>query len=731
MDTSRFLRYSIFTVLFAVPFIPLIVLNGTFFPFIVGKNFTFRILVEIAFGLWVALMLTNRAYRPKSSPVLWSVVAFAIAIFLGDLFGMNFWKSFWSNFERMEGYITILHLVAYFLVASSVLNAEKLWNRFLNTNLAASVIVSIFGLFQLAGWFTINQGGVRLDGTFGNATYLAIYMLFNLFIATLLMLSYKGKSIKVVRGIYGLIILLELVILFYTATRGAILGLIGGVFLSAILLALTMRRDPRIRKISYGAIIGVVVLVGGFMLIKNTSFVQHNEVLSRLATISLEGGQTRFEVWNTAWQGVKEHPIFGWGQENFIYVFNAHYNPNMYAQEAWFDRVHNVILDWLIAGGIVGLLAYLSMFASAIWALWFAKRSHEAFSMLERNLITGLFAGYFFHNLFVFDNIMSYILFFSLLGFIQFRLTMKGVDPDLKDKHAMTTGLPVQIVLPVTLVLTVVIFYFANWGGLMTNTTLIKAISPTQGGVPENLSLFKKAISYNSLGIQEVKEQLLQAGISVSRATGVDAAAKQEFLAYAKEQMDKELVANPNDARLQVFMGSFLNGAGQPDAAMPYLEKASALSPQKQIIFFELGQSQIQLGKYQDAVATFKKAYDLAPSFQQAAVNYAAASIYAGDSETASKILTPIFGTVAVNNDQLLAAYYATKRYDIVLQIWEARVASDPNNLQYHVSLAAAYLVAGKRNEAITELQKAETLDPTFKQQGDYYISEIRAGRNP
>ncbi len=731
MDTTRFLRYSIFTMLFCIPFIPLIVLNGTFFPFIVGKNFAFRIFVEIALGLWVALMLVDRSYRPKLSPVFWSVVAFAVAIFVADLFGMNFWKSFWSNFERMEGYITILHLFAYFVVASSVFNTEKLWHRFFNTNLAVSVLISIFGLFQLAGWFTINQGGVRLDGTFGNATYLAIYMVFNLFIAAWLMLSYKGKSLKWVRGIYGAIILLELVILFYTATRGAILGLIGGVFLSAILLALTMRGNPHIRKISYGTIIGLVVLVGGFMLIKNTSFVQHNEVLSRLATISLEGGQTRFEVWNTAWQGVKEHPIFGWGQENFIYVFNEHYNPNMYAQEAWFDRVHDVVLDWLIAGGLVGLIAYLSMFGAALFGLWFSKRSKDAFSPLERNLITGLFAGYFFHNIFVFDNILSYILFFSLLAFIHYRLTTKGLDPDLSDKRAKGTGLPAQVVLPVSLVLTVVIFYFANWNGIMTNVTLIKAISPAEGGVAQNLEYFKKAISYHGLGMQEVKEQLLQTGITVSRANGVDAKLKQDFLTYARTQMDEELVSNPNDARLQVFMGSFLSGAGSPEEALPYLQKAIEQSPSKQIILFELGQTQIQLGKYQDAVATFKKAYELAPAFQQAAVNYAAALIYAGNLDGASKILTPLFGTMAVNNDQLLAAYYASKHYDLVLQIWQARVASDPNNLQYHVSLAAAYLVSNRRADAISELQKAEALDATFKQQADYYISEIRAGRNP
>ena len=61
-----------------------------------------------------------------------------------------------------------------------------------------------------------------------------------------------------------------------------------------------------------------------------------------------------------SWQGVKEHPILGWGQENYIVLFNKYYDPKMYQQEPWFDRSHNVFFDWLVSGGILALLAYLS-----------------------------------------------------------------------------------------------------------------------------------------------------------------------------------------------------------------------------------------------------------------------------------------------------------------------------------------------------------------------------------
>jgi hypothetical protein len=49
------LRWTIYVTLFALPFLALLVPNGMFFPFITGKNFGFRILVEVAFSAWVAL----------------------------------------------------------------------------------------------------------------------------------------------------------------------------------------------------------------------------------------------------------------------------------------------------------------------------------------------------------------------------------------------------------------------------------------------------------------------------------------------------------------------------------------------------------------------------------------------------------------------------------------------------------------------------------------------------
>src|SRR3989338_1499681 len=156
---EKTLRWIVLAGIFALPFIVFIVANEIFFPFITGKNLTFRIIVEIITGAWLALALVNPEYRPRKSWLLYAFAAFVAIIAVADANGVNPFKSFWSNYERMDGWVTLAHLFAYFVVASSVLSAQKLWRRLWLTSLGVSVLVGIYGLLQLAGVSAIGQGG--------------------------------------------------------------------------------------------------------------------------------------------------------------------------------------------------------------------------------------------------------------------------------------------------------------------------------------------------------------------------------------------------------------------------------------------------------------------------------------------------------------------------------------------------------------------------------------------
>src|SRR3990167_6261703 len=146
MNLNSILRNCLLVGIFLIPLVPLIVVTSPlfpslFFPYITGKNFTFRILTELLVGGWLILMLRDATYRPHRSLITAAVAILVGIVAVADIFGVSSFKSIWSNFERMEGLVTMVHLLLYFLVATSILTTEKLWARFWQISLGVASIV--------------------------------------------------------------------------------------------------------------------------------------------------------------------------------------------------------------------------------------------------------------------------------------------------------------------------------------------------------------------------------------------------------------------------------------------------------------------------------------------------------------------------------------------------------------------------------------------------------------
>ena len=646
------LRIIIFTGLFAIPFVPFLVSSSFFFPFITTKVFVWRIIVEIVFAAWILLALTDTEYRPKKSLVLYAVLAFLVVTGLSTVFSVDVSRSFWSNFERMEGYVSLLHLGAFFLVISSVFR-EVLWKRWWNTSLLASAFMVFYALFQLLGVATIHQGGARVDGTFGNASYLAVYMLIHIFIALLMMVrEWKNSTL---RYVYGVLILAQTFILYHTATRGAILGLLGGLLIMA-LLNIRNREQKVIRKASIALVAGLVIMVAGFVLLRNSAFVENSPVLSRFASIStneLKSGGRSF-VWPMAMEGFKERPILGWGQENFIYVFQKHYSPEMYRLEPWFDRAHNIFLDWMVAGGILGLFSYLSLYIVLIYLIWWRD---ENLSHTERSILTGLMAAYFFHSFFVFDHLASYILFFALIAYLHGRNTGAALWNRSFPEINVT-----RVALPLVGIFLVLSLYLANIKPIMGNIFLIEALKSVQLQQFENASLnFRKAYGASILGRQEIVQHMSNNSVSIF-SSNMSLEKKNEFYAFAKEAVIKDTENHSDEAKSQLAAGSFLSTTGAFDEALAKLNRARELMPNKQGIYFELGALYINMNERVKALEAFKTAYDLAPDYQEAKIIYLIGAIYAGDRAVENNILSELPSDIISRDTRIQSAYKVVGR---------------------------------------------------------------------
>ncbi len=719
----KYLKWVIFGGLFLIPFVPFLVDGSLYFPFITTKAFAWRIIVEIIFGAWIVLSTIEPKYRPRKSIILYALLAFTVVIGLANLFGVAPLKSFWSNYERMEGYITILHLGAFFLVIGSVFR-EGEWRKWFNTTLLASFIMVIYGFFQMAGVLEIHQGGTRVDGTLGNSAYLAVYLLFHIFFASVLFMREKKWSL--LRWVYGILIILETIILYYTATRGTILGLLGGLLIVAI-LNIKNHEAEVVRKVSLAGVILFVVLVSGFFLMRNTKFIQSSYVLSRFSEISLAEIKTegRSFVWPMAVKGVLEKPILGWGQDNFNYVFNEHYNPEMYRLEPWFDRAHNIFLDWAIAGGFLGLLAYLSLYVVLLISIW---KKDKDFTHLDRSLLTGLIVAYFFHNLFVFDHLISYIFFISLLAYVHSRSTYQGEILDKTgDKDKSQTVVYSSAIMIVCLV---GVLYVVNIKPYLGNQNLIYALRAVQGDTTEKQKVFgylSTALNNSRLGKTEVVEWVVTSSEAVL-SSDIPLQEKNNYFNFAKGSLENLLVELPTDARYQILAGTFFNKTGFPDEAIKHLKIAQTLIPGKQLVYFELGGSYLSKNDTTDALKTLKAAYDLAPGYSDAQIVYLVGAIYAGDIKTVNQLMAIIPEINIVTDDRIAGVYMNLKNYPALIELLKRRVVLVPNDPKSYISLAAAYVKVGDKGSAIQTLLKLGEALPGSKTQADQYIKGIQDG---
>ncbi len=708
-----------------------------FFPFITGKNFFFRIVVEILFALWIFAAVFDKKYRPKMSPIFWAMTATILVLILSTIFGANSYRSFWSNYERMEGLIGHLHLFVYFVILGSVFKSEIDWMRFFMSSLAVSAITSIYGYLQFSGLLEIHQSSDRLDATLGNSTYLAIFLIFNIFLAA----YYYFKTDQVwLKWLMASVMVLEIPIVFLTATRGAILGLLGGAVFLAIIIFIS-DKSKLLRRTAFG-IAGVVILVVGlFVALRNTSFVNNNYVLKRFADISF-GEQTvksRVTIWGMALEGFKERPLLGWGPENFNLVFNKYYKPELWPQEPWFDRSHNVVFDWLISGGILGLVSYLSIFGTALYVLWKKKINNVGSgfkSLLEPAIFTALFGAYFFHNFFVFDNLTSYFLFFSVLAFLHWRhvSNMTGANNVPVSGMIPKSKAPLGYVLSViSTAIIIFIIYFVNIKPLLASRNLLntlKGMSVSSQNTDLILSDFDSILSLGTFGNMEAREQLSSYANNIV-ATNLPNDTKLKVINKAISEMEKQVQSDPEDTREFLFLSALYAREGRAQDALNAANKALEFSPKKQQVYFLIADLYISAGQNQQALDVLQKAYDLDPSYAEAAKNLALGAIINNDEAYAEKILQKAFGKIIIADQNLLTAYARVGNFKKVRDIWLLFIKNEPQNAQYHVNLAATDMRLNDRQGAIAELQKAIELNPDFKAQGQQFIDDIKAGKNP
>ncbi len=587
-------------------FAPAIVYRYSFFPFVTPKTIYFRILVEIMLAAYLILILLFPRYRPKPNIIFTSILIFIFVLIVTSILGINFERSFWSTYERMTGIFTFLHLLAFFVILTSTFKKREDWEKILAVSVLVGVIICITVL--------TNSGlSTRGGGTIGNTSFLAAYLLFDIFFALVLFLQQKSSFLRVFSGI-SLLFLIPTLLL--STARGAIASFWFGLFL--ILLGyLLFSKKKKLQKIGAGLVFCLVILAIVALIIQ--PFFLKDKVESVLKDM-----KPRFVVWEKGWKGFLEKPIFGWGPENFNVVFTKFFNPCVFLSECggeiWFDRVHNVVLDTLVNSGIIGLLSHLLIFAVSIFTLFKICLKKEE-NMMPCLIMAVLLIIYFAQNLLVFDMISSYTVFFLSLGFISFLINEEKYsfsDSTEEPSSFIKEGFGRNIIFGLIISLTTLILYFGNIQPFSGAVNTVKVIIASDS-LEEMIVSYEKSLN-TLMEKYEIREQFsLKLYQSAFNPQNNKETVKLAF-EIGEEQMEESIRKNYLDFRPHLFLGRlyfadyrFSLDKEKLDSAEQIFEKAIELSPTNQQGYWHLAEVKLAKGENQATFDLFNKAIELEP----------------------------------------------------------------------------------------------------------------------
>jgi O-antigen ligase len=413
----------------AAGLIPLVVQPRSCAAFELPKAALLRALVLLA-GPFVLMRVLEGGGTPRQRrPRLWlaltvgPALAFGLAQVAATAASANPRLSLWGSFERHQGVLTsAAYLGVYLLVATGVRTRMQV-DRLLRALAWGSMPVVVYGLVQALGldplaWHT--DAASPIVSTIGRANFFGSYLVLVAPVtAARAFLERRG------RWAYGLLLLLQFLLLGLTQARAAWLGAGAAVATGALAWAYGARN----RRMAWATATAVVLVLGLLALLNwaegPLSVLAALPGLDRLATLAnTDAGSTaaRLAIWRATLPLIANRPWLGYGPETMRATFARVYPPQLVyyqGRQVIVDRAHNLWLDLGVAGGLVATLTFAALLFGAGWLIWRGLRDHRG--RWERAVWTALaaaIAGHVVDLQFAFDLTASGTVTWLLLGLV-------------------------------------------------------------------------------------------------------------------------------------------------------------------------------------------------------------------------------------------------------------------------------------------------------------------------
>lgn len=692
---ARGVRWLIYILFLTTPFIFTWV-NEELFEF--PKIIWVYGLVILAQGLSLADRLIQRSWQWPKTKFDWLIAFFAGSQTLATIFSIHPRTSWFGYYTRFNGgLLSILAYISLYYLIVKYFNSQQLVRLVKITILVAGIAVIYaipehFGFspscalitktYDVSCW--VQDVKTRVFGTFGQPNWLAAYLITILPLSLAWFTTAKQAWKKI---LLGLLAILFLAGLLFTKSRSGILGLSLGMSVGLSLMIWwriwqekLQLKTHNLQKIfafkwpELGLLIASCCLILWYgtpfspslaeLLNKNllsnpvSSVSVPNQAGTKLDLGGTESGEIRKIVWSGAIAVWRRYPIFGSGPETFAY---SYYQDRLLAHNyvsEWdflYNKAHNELLNYLATSGLVGLLAYLSLWLGLVWAILIWLKSAEL-DQTNKNLkifciawLAGL-AAQFVSNFFGFSTVMINLLFWLGLACVAIWTAPKLKEIPLKNSIDLKLNIVELLVLGIILFGTWWLAIkpiswwladkdFALSKALFTNNTYQVGLSKLETAIKlsPNEALFwdELANQYSRLamGLQaspeasqssEIIAQLTQAAIAASDQT---LALNPRHLDFYKtrakvfinlSQIDSKYLAaatatlitaktlSPTDPKLAYHLGLVELSNGATTSGLIDLEKSIQLKPDYLSAWFDLGKAYDQTGQPAKAKQTFE-----------------------------------------------------------------------------------------------------------------------------
>lgn len=628
---NRYYKIYLYGIFFILV-LPWVNIQPLFSPPAWGKTILFRMVFSFLLFLFLKQIISQEVKLNFSkifrNTFFWLLAGLTFFYTLSIIFSENSHFSLWGSPLRGGGGLNFIFYILFAIFSFLILKKSD-WIKALDLSLLTGAVISLTAIFQKFSLFkeVFLPRPERVVSTLGSSVLLALYLLLLIFIALSLVLKFKTKK----RIFYYSCLVLFILALFLTGSRGGLIGLLVGL---GFFFFFYPQKSKKLKIVKISFLLALILIFLVTIWIGNQSRVVEYFKTNQLTKIYFERiwntvypivtegkitvMQDRVTVWKIGWEATKDHPVLGYGPENFSIPFDRYFHPALPGMDPtrlqWWDRAHNFIFDMSSTVGIPALLLYLSIFFLIFW-----KLRNKTENPILKHGIQATFLAYFTADFFNFDCFSTYLLSFFLLAF-SFSLISNKEDFLKSSTEKPEESNPFKSVALVLIFLFLVSFlWYGNLKPLLLNKEMnVAAHQAKKGSCQEALTRAGKTNLSESVITNYLKLQHVDI---INTCSARNPQARLFLTEKGRELLKESIQLRPEYTRSYWTLnsyGNYLMASGIESTELEeetifYCHRTLELSPNHIRVLRDCAQTYILLEDYEKALEMANRCVDLLP----------------------------------------------------------------------------------------------------------------------